>query len=70
MNNKQQNLEKEIKDLLPKLIIAAELIPVMNDLYKRYESLGISDEEIGSKINQMILEERPNLKDIIDEPEY
>lgn len=66
MNNKQQNLEKEIKDLLPKLIIAADLIPIMDDLCKRYKLLGISEEQIDDKINEMILQERPDLKNIIE----
>lgn len=66
MNNKQQNLEKEIKDLLPKLIIAADLISIMDDLYKRYKLLGFSEEQISDKINEMILQERPDLKNIIE----
>ncbi len=66
MNSKHQNLERELKELLPKLIITLEIAPVMEDIYERYEQLGISNEQIGEIINKLILEERPDLKDTLE----
>jgi len=60
MNNKNANLEKELKELVgPVISTFNEALLPMEDLIKRYRRLGFSESEIVDKLMELIKEQDP-----------